>query len=153
MESVGRGVGLYNDLVIGSSEAKLTAAAVTEMPRHFENAWSYVLSCVESFRATSAWPSITSQTIIVLLILISSILEPTNRIFWLYPTRQMLLVDTLAMSPTVFERHILMIDMCVKEPLITYMVDGFPEESYYVVFSERWNSHSIISSKEFLPGV
>ena len=62
---VGRGVGLHDGLSALNS-VKLAATRLTFVPRHFDNALSYVFSCIEAFKAMSAWPSILLHISIVL---------------------------------------------------------------------------------------
>ena len=53
--AVGRGVGLHDGLPVLNG-VKLAATRLAFVPRHFDNASSYVLSCIEAFKAISAWP-------------------------------------------------------------------------------------------------
>ena len=56
---IGRGVGRRVEIQDGLSalnSVKLAATRLTFVPRHFDNALSYVFSCIEAFKAMSAWP-------------------------------------------------------------------------------------------------
>ena len=53
--AVGPEVGLNDGLPVFNG-VKLAATRLTFVPIHFDNALSYVFSCIEAFKAMSAWP-------------------------------------------------------------------------------------------------